>query len=127
MLLIAVALARVPMPWMHDHALLTPEALALHMQTHHAACPDGDLPRGVHFHVDTLDAVVDGSKVIDVTPTGVDARCDDSRDLATATVGNAASSVVLLPARSRGDLAWRRLAAPSAGCDLFLQYGALRI
>lgn len=113
------------MPWAHDHARLSAEELALHVATHHAGCDDGDLPRGVHVHIDPLEAVFDSSQLPDAAPAGIDARwkvVDDA--LARGTVSLSCEAA---DPRVRDDARAGRCFVPSAGCDLFLKHGSLRI
>jgi len=115
-------------PWDHDHAELSLEQLAAHLQQCHQGSSQEELPRGRHVHVSVFDAIVDGEtdgrSLFDVAP--VETLIIDF-DLALVRFDSGlASSSDLSREHVRPDGILACFAATS-GCELFQAYGALRI
>ena len=52
-LLLALSVGRIPVPWVHSHGWLGDEALAEHLESSHHCSFECDIPGGVHVHIFT--------------------------------------------------------------------------
>lgn len=52
-LLLALSVGRIPVPWVHSHGWLNGEELAVHLESSHFAGCECELTDGVHLHVFT--------------------------------------------------------------------------
>lgn len=116
------------MPWHHDHAELSQEQLAAHLQHCHQGSSQEELPRGRHVHISVFDAIVDGEtdgrSLNDAAP--VETLSIDFDFVVVPFDSGLASSSDLSREHVRPDGILACDAATS-GCELFQAFGALRI